>query len=65
MLFTHSEIIIWAVGSCAVPDMHCWICRKELQGDYISTRARECFEVNTSALECIGACRMRERTENG
>ena len=56
MLLIHSEIVMWAIylleAGYAVPDM-----QGRTKGDYISTRVRQYFGVNTSALECIGASR--------
>ena len=64
MLLIYPEIVIWAIylleARYAVPDM-----QGRTKGDYISTRARQCFGVNTSALECIGASRGAWNAEEG
>ena len=64
MLLIYPEIVIWAIylleAGYAVPDM-----QGRTKGDYISTRARQCFGVNTSALKCIGASRGTWNAEEG
>ena len=64
MLLIYPEIVMWAIylleAGYAVPDM-----QGRTKGDYISTRARQCFGVNTSALECIGASRGAWNAEEG
>jgi len=53
-----SEIVVWAiytVGSCTCgAGVQCWICREELQGDYICTRV--ILAILWSGYKCFRVC---------